>query len=228
MKVVAAVNPTRDLPFSDAEADHLGDILPLEDLAVLRGSDATKAAVQALVGSATHLHFACHGQHDPIDIMQSGLVLSDGVLTLNSILGDALDLTCVRLVMLSACDTGLNELKGSPDEFIGLPAAFLEGGACGVLSTLWPVADRATSLLVLRFYRAHLIEGMAPAQALRSAQLWLKSATVSELAEFYLSQEGADTLERQEAFLELTLGGDANERPYQAPCYWGAFQYTGV
>jgi CHAT domain-containing protein len=228
IRAVAAVNPTRDLPFAAAEADALAASIPKTDLRILSGGDAGKGSIEAVAGEATHLHFACHGQHNDLDVMQSGLVLSDGILTLSAILGTELDLSAARLVTLSACDTGLNEMRQFPDEFIGLPTAFLQGGACGVVSTLWPVADRATSLLMRRFYHGHVVEGLPPAQALRRAQLWLRGATRSELTEHYLSKDGPDTLERHEAFLELTLGGESDERPYQHPYYWAAFQFVGA
>jgi CHAT domain-containing protein len=227
IRAVAAVNPTRDLPFAAAEADALEASIPKTDLRILTGGDAGKGSIEAVAGEATHLHFACHGHYNHLDVMQSGLLLSDGILTLSAILGTELNLSAARLVTLSACDTGLNEMRQSPDEFIGLPTAFLEGGACGVVSTLWPVADRATSLLMRRFYHGHMVEGLPPAQALRRAQLWLREATRSELAEHYLSKKGPDTLERHEAFLELTLGG-SDERPYQHPYYWAAFQFVGA
>ena len=58
------------------------------------------------------------------------------------------DLRHPRLVVLSACETGLSEIVRNPDEFIGLPGTFLALGASGVIGTLWPVSDEATSLLM--------------------------------------------------------------------------------
>ena len=64
-----------------------------------------------------------------------------------------------RLVVLSACETGLYDIRSSPDEFVGLPGTFIALGAAGVLGTLWPVSDAATALLIARFYELHLGEG---------------------------------------------------------------------
>ena len=55
------------------------------------------------------------------------------------------------------------------DEVLGLTEAFLFAGAGAVVSTLWRVDDRASSLLMERFYR-HLAE-LPPEEALRRAQL---------------------------------------------------------
>src|SRR5262249_26813611 len=86
-----------------------------------------------------------------------------------------------RLVTLSACETGLYDIDRNPDEFIGLPGTFIALGAAGVLSTLWPVDDRATSLLIAKFYELHRGKGLAPAAALQRAQAWLRGATRAEL-----------------------------------------------
>jgi CHAT domain-containing protein len=50
-------------------------------------------------------------------------------------------------------------------------------GAAGVLSTLWQVDDRATALLIARFYDLHLGDGLAPQSALQQAQQWLRTTT---------------------------------------------------
>ena len=48
---------------------------------------------------------------------------------------------------------------------MGLPAAFLELGAGGVIGSLWEVSDLATALLMARFYELHIDKGLAPAMA---------------------------------------------------------------
>jgi CHAT domain-containing protein len=70
-----------------------------------------------------------------------------------------------RLVVLSACETGLYGIDRDPDEFIGLPGTFTALGAAGVLGTLWPVADTATALLIARFYDLHMSGKLAPPTA---------------------------------------------------------------
>ena len=87
-----------------------------------------------------------------------------------------------RLVVLSACETGLYDIDRNPDEFIGLPGTFTALGAAGVLGTLWPVNDTATALLIAKFYDLHMGGRLAPPTALRQAQLWLRQATNADLA----------------------------------------------
>ena len=78
------------------------------------------------------------------------------------------------LVVLSACQTAITDLKDLPEEAIGLPGGFVQAGVPGVVGTLWPVNDLSTMLLMAKFYECHLKEELAPAAALRKAQLWLR------------------------------------------------------
>jgi CHAT domain-containing protein len=52
-----------------------------------------------------------------------------------------------------------------------LTQGFLYTGAKQVVASLWRVEDRATAELMSRFYQGLLVEGRAPAAALRLAQL---------------------------------------------------------
>jgi CHAT domain-containing protein len=49
-------------------------------------------------------------------------------------------------------------------------------GALQVISSLWPVGDRSSELLMSSFYRGLLTEGRAPAQALQQAQIELRAS----------------------------------------------------
>jgi hypothetical protein len=47
----------------------------------------------------------------------------------------------------------------------------MSAGSKSVLASLWKVDDRATAVLMRRFYESMLQKGMSPAAALRAAQL---------------------------------------------------------
>ncbi|HEX6864203.1 MAG TPA: CHAT domain-containing protein, partial [Thermoanaerobaculia bacterium] len=125
------------------------------------------------------VHFATHGVLDAERPALSGLALSmvgpdgsaqEGFLHLRDVYGLRLD---ADLVVLSGCRTALGrELRG--EGLVGLTRGFLYAGAPRVVASLWKVEDRATSELMTRFYRALWEEGLAPAAALRSAQLSLR------------------------------------------------------
>jgi CHAT domain-containing protein len=75
-------------------------------------------------------------------------------------------------VVLSACRTALGkEVHG--EGLIGLTRGFLYAGASRVVSSVWNVDDRASALLMSRFYGGMLSRGLPPAAALREAQLSL-------------------------------------------------------
>lgn len=76
--------------------------------------------------------------------------MDDGVLTGDEI--SDLDLSNTRLVVLSACQTGLGDVS-DVDGNMGLVKSFKMAGARCVISTLWNVADQATAVFMEEFYR---------------------------------------------------------------------------
>jgi len=140
--------------------------------------------VLAALKSKSHWHFASHGTFSWEDARRSALVMHGRTpLTVGQLL-ETYDVGRPRLVVLSACETGLYDINLNPDEFVGLPAAFMQLGAAGVLSTLWPVADDSTALLMAKFYELHMGDGLAPPAALRRAQAWLRQSSNTDLVSY--------------------------------------------
>ncbi len=73
-----------------------------------------------------------------------------------------------RLVTLSACQSGLGDLRAG-DELVSLSRAFSYAGTRAILSTLWRVDDVSTALVTKHFYRRYA--GQGAADSLRAAQL---------------------------------------------------------
>lgn len=90
----------------------------------------------------------------------------DGILTGDEIA--ALDLSGCRLVVLSACETGLGDMTDY-EGVMGLQRAFKLAGAQTIVMSLWKVRDDVTALLMTRFYD-HLMSGRTPHEAMREAQ----------------------------------------------------------
>ncbi len=134
-----------------------------------------EAALRADWHPYSIVHFAAHTLVDLKQPELSGIVLSlydpsgkpvDGFVRVNDIYN--LDMP-VDLVVLSACESAVGKAVAAEGIF-SLARAFFYAGAPRVLASLWLVDDRATAILMSRFYRALLVEKRSPAQALRLAQ----------------------------------------------------------
>ncbi len=187
-----------------------------------------KAAVIASLRTASYWHFATHGAFDAANPRQSALQLSGGaMLTLSDLLFAEQSMGAPRLVVLSACETGLFDFSRDPDEFIGLPTGFLQAGAAGVIASLWPVSDAPTALLMAKLYERHVGAGERPSAALRQAQLWLKDADAAAIDGFVATAQARGALTPAQA-AELNAAAAGGGQPFAAPRYWGAFVYYGA
>jgi len=98
----------------------------------------------------------------PQQEQQDGLVTAEKILNLNLLGTD--------LVVLSACESGLGEVKSGEGVF-GLRRAFSQAGAKSMVMSMWPVPDQETKELMTAFYINIQIGAMDRAQALRHAVL---------------------------------------------------------
>jgi CHAT domain-containing protein len=92
----------------------------------------------------------------------------DGIVTAEEIL--AMNLHGTEMVVLSACDTGLGEVKSGEGVF-GLRRAFTQSGAKSLVMSLWKVPDKETKELMVQFYRNIKSGKMNRCHALRDAIL---------------------------------------------------------
>ena len=176
-----------DLPGTEMEINTIEKALAARQVKVLtfKGADASEENVKA-VTSPTILHIATHGffVEDSAShvnpMIRSGLVMAgvrnqekagteDGILTAYEATNLNLDNT--SLVVLSACDTGLGEIRNGAGVY-GLQRAIIVAGANNLLMSLWKVNDEATALLMGEFYRNwHEGENQS---AFRTAQMILR------------------------------------------------------
>jgi CHAT domain-containing protein/Tfp pilus assembly protein PilF len=96
---------------------------------------------------------------------------SDGIMTADEVLG--LRLRGTELVVLSACETGLGEVKTGEGVF-GLRRAFAQAGARSLVMSMWSVPDEPTKELMVEFYKNILSGKVDRCQALRQAALKMK------------------------------------------------------
>lgn len=96
-----------------------------------------------------------------------------------------IDLRQCYLISLSACETGLGDLRNNLG-VDGLSRALKIAGANYLLISLWQVPDQATAVFMKKFYE-YLFAGKNPEQALRATQtLMSKTYPVTDWAAFVL------------------------------------------
>ncbi len=169
------------LPGSRAEAEAIVAVSSPETTLTAFGFEADLELLEdGRLRDYDVLHIATHGVIDAVNPALSGLVLSQvdaggqprrGFLRLHDVFGLRLD---AELVVLSGCRTALGPVVRG-EGLIGLARGFMHAGSRRVLASLWPVEDRATSVLMTHFYRAMWDQGSSPAAALAMAQRELAS-----------------------------------------------------
>ena len=167
--------PLAPLPSAGAEAAWVAGQL---GVTALTGAQATESVVRQRLAEAPIVHLATHGYAYASGerARQSFVALAsgegnDGLLTVGEMLDAGGPALRAELVVLSACQTGLGDLKQA-EGTVGLQRAFLGRGARSVLVSLWSVGDAATEALMKRFYThwLHDRDGPTKAEALRRAQ----------------------------------------------------------
>ena len=123
----------------------------------LTGKKATEQELRKQVGQGVDvIHLATHALYDPIAPLQSSLLLTDGEnavpLTAEALFRHPLK---ASVVVLSACETGMGEVIAG-DDLLGLTRSFYLGGSRVVVSSLWPVEDKATRLFMEIFHKESL------------------------------------------------------------------------
>jgi len=107
----------------------------------------------------------------------------DGVLTALEAAG--LDLWGTKLVVLSACDTGVGEVKNG-DGVYGLRRALVLAGSESQVMSLWSVSDTATRDLMIDYY-TRLQGGEGRGEALRQVQLKMLASKNSQHPYYWAS-----------------------------------------
>ena len=181
--------------------------------------------------------FAAHNAFDSSDYLRSGVTLGrNGAgevqrLSLQDLLYLA-DVESPTLVLLSVCQSAIVDVKHFPEDVTGMPAAFLRLGARGVISARWLVSDRATALLIGRFYWALIKEERPAYAALRSAKMWLRTSSAREMINFIQLAQQSASMQDLEGFSRIIryLKDEVpiESKPYEDPKYWAAFSYYGL
>lgn len=160
--------PLPPLPYVEEEIDGVHAIL---GGVALENDSATEDAFYQLAQNAGVIHLASHAEADPIFPLYSRIELEagggqDGTLHLYEILETTLD---SDMVILSGCSTGGGSVMAG-EGIVGLQYGMRAAGSRSTVTTLWTVADDASSELMTSFYR-NLASGDSKDEAMRTAQL---------------------------------------------------------
>jgi CHAT domain-containing protein len=165
----------QDLPAAEREAREITRFY--ERALLLTNRDASKKAVEAGFEKANVVHLAGHYVVDEISPLLSGLILAgDGktgdpqnsILANYEIIGGKMP--AVKLIILSACDTG-GERVYRGEGMLGAGRAFLATGVPLVIASHWKVDSDATARLMINFHYYRREKNMPATAALRRAQL---------------------------------------------------------
>jgi CHAT domain-containing protein len=157
------------------------------DASLLTGRRATKRTLER-VAAPRILHIASHGFFMDDDaagrtggaigdnpMLRSGLAFAganlpgpgSGIMT--GLEAASLNLWGTSLVTLSACDTGVGEVRNGEGVY-GLRRAFMLAGSEALVMSLWPVTDAVARDTMVAYY-ARLRDGLGRGDALRAAKL---------------------------------------------------------
>jgi len=208
VKSIAKLSPERmlllGLEASEQELVRLSESGELERFKILH--IATHALVDDERPERSALVLSQVNLPDALEAAMAGRRIYDGLVTAEEILREWR--LGADLVTLSACETGLGrEVQG--EGYVGFSHAFFQAGAPSLLVSLWKVEDRATSLLMTRFYENYFgsykdkrngkkKKPMPKAEALQEAKHWLRN---------YTDENG--------------------RKPFEHPFYWSAFILIG-
>jgi hypothetical protein len=249
------------LPGTRREVQAIAALFPKDQVTTLLGPQATESNLQQLAQSGAlktyrFLHLATHGKANPSVALSSAIFLAaepdrpaapsadpavleatpDGQVTAEQIVR-TWDLDA-DLVVLSACESGLGRYAGG-EGYLGFAQALFVKGARSLVLSQWKVDDKATALLMTRFYqnllgkRSGLSQPLPKAEALDEAKRWLRELTVDETGtELAALDRGTvrplvDEAEGPAPRAASSSPQPAGARPYAHPYYWASFILIG-
>lgn len=151
--------------------DELGGLKTLYDGTTLLNADFKMASLKNEIERKpySYIHLATHGEfaggmHNMFILAYDGLIDFDQLdkyIKVTKYRSEPLE-----LLSLSACKTAV----GDDQAALGLAGIAVKAGAKSTVATLWEIDDKATSELIIEFYRVMKESGKGKAKALQYAQ----------------------------------------------------------
>lgn len=255
-------DPKNYLFWSGVEVEYISQIytsnLPIklkdEDVDLLFADEFRQAEVIHYTGHANYKE--SNSKLDALD--KTYLCLYNKEISASEILNGALENPIAKAMILSACLTGRGDLTSSGSEILGLERALFHAGLSSLLTTLWPVEEISTALLMFKLHSVwhqHNNTLATLASSLREAQNWLRNVSWKELKQefpdfennvsncikaYELLMKNANTSQDErkankfqqscEFYQKVTdwLISESTEKPFWHPYFWAAFQVKGM
>ena len=185
-RLLSVGNPTFDprsfpslqpLPAASSEAQEIADLYK-PSYSSLLNRKATEQAVRSGMQTSNVAHFALHYVVDERHSLFSKMVLAppsrvtdttdDGLLQIHEIY--KMDLAHMRLVVLSACQTAIEQQYGG-EGAVSVARPFIASGVPLVVATLWSVDSSSSKQLMTQFHRHRKVGKLPTSEALQQAQL---------------------------------------------------------
>jgi CHAT domain-containing protein len=140
----------------------------------------------------------------------------------------------LNLIVLAGCETGLPRITTKVTDYKGFAEDLLSHrNISAIISTLWPIPQISTVLLMRQFHKYWLLgddaiykNPLSPATALRKAQLWLRTLSREQVIvelETMMSVESSEVISKEIRTLEESIV----EHPYAHPYFWSTFYLMG-
>lgn len=224
--LVGLADPLGDLPAARPEVQELAELFPDSRRKLAVGDQAHSHFLDREASKATHLHLACHAQGSLFDQNDAGVDLADRRVPPGELSGLGLR---TRLVAVSACESAVPDIRNLPDEVSSIGTALLAAGSACAFASLWPVLDFTAALLMIRAYEEMRDGGRRPPEALRQAQLWLRSLTEEQAQEYLEAHPALQAEYRRRRRGPGTYHEEAAATvPYAHPDYWASFIAVGA
>jgi CHAT domain-containing protein len=157
-----------DLPAAAQEAKEIAGFYDSSKAKIFLGKEAGKEQVIGNLNDADVVHFAGHYVPNSVSPSLSKLLLAAGDLPVEEITQN--NLPRVRLIILSACETGTEKFYNG-EGMIGAARAFLAADVPLVVASQWSVESESTAELMIKFHRYRKTQNLTTIEALRRAQI---------------------------------------------------------
>lgn len=236
-RMLSIADPGEDLPNArietEAVSQRVGGCLDVEQLV---GDQCTVTRTLAALPGVHWWHFAGHAWSDIVAPENSFLQLHPspdephGVLAATAF--RRLDLSGLDLVVLSACSSGVPEVRiDGVTRLAGLAALLLQQGVGTVVSTLWEISDDCAALVVDQFIGELLLDPTmdVPAALGRSTLHVRTMSSESAAARFeeIAARSSSGSLTEAALLSAQRRRASRSRAPFRSVDQWGAFFTSG-